>query len=82
MTENEITKLVKKVARAAPGLQSRQGNRFYYPRHGFGQISDAYYQAAKKAGAKFQFETTVSEIDLTRGRVSSFAASPKRSVRR
>jgi protoporphyrinogen oxidase len=44
-------KLVKKVLSAVPGLKPPGAGRFFYPRRGFGQISEAYADAARQAGA-------------------------------
>jgi protoporphyrinogen oxidase len=49
-------KLIKKVVKP-PG-----SGRFYYPRQGFGQISRAYADAAKKAGADLRLGTTVKKL--------------------
>ncbi|MBV8816808.1 MAG: FAD-dependent oxidoreductase, partial [Acidobacteriaceae bacterium] len=43
--------------------------RFYYPRNGFGAISDAYLQSAQSAGARVHFETTLSGIETVDGKV-------------
>lgn len=48
-------KLLRKVFAQVPGLRRSGTGRFYYPRHGFGQISDAYADAARRAGAEFLF---------------------------
>jgi protoporphyrinogen oxidase len=45
-------KLMRKVMSAVPGLKPPGAGRFYYPRNGFGQISDAYAAAAQRAGAE------------------------------
>lgn len=44
-------KLVKKVLSAVPGLKPKGAGRFWYPRQGFGQISEAYAAEAAKLGA-------------------------------
>ena len=46
-------RLLKKVAAQIPGLGSEDTGGFYYPRHGYGQISEAYAAAARERGAQF-----------------------------
>jgi protoporphyrinogen oxidase len=46
-------KLIKKVLTAIPGLKPPGAGRFFYPRKGFGQISEAFAAAAEKLGADF-----------------------------
>jgi protoporphyrinogen oxidase len=59
-----IGKLVAKVASAVPGLKPRGSGRFFYPRRGYGQICQAYAQAARDLGAEFHLESTVEEISV------------------
>ena len=54
--------MLQKVARQIPGVGSPKAGGFYYPRHGFGQISDGLYQAASAAGASFELGARVAEI--------------------
>lgn len=37
---------------------------FYYPREGYGQISEAVHGAAEAAGARFHFEASVERVEL------------------
>lgn len=41
---------------------------FYYPRRGFGQISDAYAQAATRCGARLLLNSALNAIELKDGR--------------
>ena len=45
-------KLIRKVLTQVPGFKPPGAGRFYYPRRGFGQISEAYADAARAAGAE------------------------------
>ena len=54
-----ISKLVRKVLSAVPGLKPPGAGRFFYPRGGFGSITEAYARAARKAGAEIR---TSSEV--------------------
>jgi protoporphyrinogen oxidase len=44
-------KLVRKVLTAVPGLKPPGAGRFFYPKKGYGQISEAFASAAQKNGA-------------------------------
>ena len=55
-------KLVKKVLSQVPGLGSPGGARFFYPRRGFGQISEAYAEAAAAGGAEFRYQHRVTAL--------------------
>lgn len=58
VSAGSLTKMVRKVL--AP---SKKG-RFYYPRQGFGQLSEAYAFAAQQAGAELLLNTSVTGISL------------------
>lgn len=45
------------------GARSKKGI-FYYPRHGFGQISERLRDAAVAAGARIQLDTSVRGVEL------------------
>lgn len=58
VSAGSIAKLARKVlAPAAKG-------RFFYPRGGFGQISEAYGTAAREAGATVLLQTSVERVEL------------------
>lgn len=56
-------KLVKKVLSAVPGLKPKGAGRFWYPRRGFGQISEAYADAARQAGADIVLGARVVRLE-------------------
>ena len=60
-------KLVKKVLGAVPGLKKPGQGRFYYPRRGFGAISDVYAEEAGKLGAELRLESTVVGLTAPAG---------------
>ncbi len=45
-------KLLRKTLSSVPGLRPPMAGRFFYPRRGFGQISEAYAEGARAAGAE------------------------------
>jgi protoporphyrinogen oxidase len=51
VSAGSFAKLLKKVLAQVPGMRPPGAGRFYYPRGGFGQISEAYAEAARAAGA-------------------------------
>lgn len=60
---NSIGKILRKVVGMAPGLKKPGAGRFFYPRRGYGQISNALYQAAEKAGAEFLLNARVTAVE-------------------
>ncbi len=64
VSAGSLTKMVRKVLAAVPGLKPAGSGRFFYPRRGFGQIADAYGQAALAAGAQIHLNATVEAIEL------------------
>lgn len=59
-------KMMRKVLAAVPGLKPRGSGRFFYPRQGYGQISEAYYKAALEAGAVFHLGSRVQAVEIAR----------------
>lgn len=65
-----LGKMVKRVVSALPGMPKQPGaGRFFYPRHGYGQISDALHRAAAAAGATVHLQSNVTAVIAERGRV-------------
>jgi len=58
-------KLARKVLGAVPGMKKPGAGRFFYPRRGFGQISEAYAAEAARLGANLRTGTQL--VSLTRG---------------
>ena len=65
-----VGKILMKMLRLMPGLRSETAGRFYYPRRGFGQISDAMLQSARENGAEFLFGTEITRIERDGDRVT------------
>lgn len=55
-------KLVRKVLSAVPGLKPPGAGRFWYPRRGFGQITEAVADAARTAGADIRLGAEVTGL--------------------
>lgn len=75
VSAGSVGKMIRKVLNALPGLKPKGGGRFYYPRHGFGQISDAYAAEASRLGVDVRLGTGVTGIAHQAGRVTSVSAS-------
>jgi protoporphyrinogen oxidase len=60
-------KLVKKVLSAVPGLKPPGAGRFFYPRKGYGQITEAYAEAARKSGAELLLGWRVAGLTRAAG---------------
>jgi len=67
---SSIGKILRKVVSQVPGLRKPTAGRFYYPRGGYGRISQCLHQAAHKAGAEFLFNARVRGIERTGRRVT------------
>jgi protoporphyrinogen oxidase len=63
VSANSVRKLARRVASALPGLKRPGAGRFYYPRGGFGQISDAYACAATADGAELRLGCRVEAVE-------------------
>jgi protoporphyrinogen oxidase len=55
-------KLVRKVLSQVPGLKPPGAGRFFYPKKGYGQISEAFAAAAQKNGADFRLGSRVAKL--------------------
>jgi protoporphyrinogen oxidase len=66
---NSVGKILRKVANAVPGLKKPGAGRFFYPRRGYGQISQRLCDAAKAAGAEFVFGAKVLAVEQDCDRV-------------
>ncbi len=68
---SSVAKVLRKVARQLPGLRSEGTGRSYYPRRGYGQISQCLYEAARDAGADFKFGARVTAIERVGNRIGA-----------
>jgi protoporphyrinogen oxidase len=67
--------MARKIAGAVPGLKKKGAGRFFYPRGGYGAISQAYYEAAQAAGADFLMNATVCAVEHEEGRAVAVTVS-------
>ncbi|CAN5259728.1 hypothetical protein BH11PSE2_BH11PSE2_09140 [soil metagenome] len=64
-------KILMKVIGQIPGLKKKMTGGFFYPRKGFGEITDALHVRAKEAGAAFNFGAEVTAIEHEAGTVKA-----------
>lgn len=62
VSADSFTKLIKKVFLKSLSKDGEKAPFFYYPKRGYGQISDAYYHEAAELGADFRFESKVTGL--------------------
>jgi protoporphyrinogen oxidase len=60
---SSVTKILRKVAKQIPGFKPESAGKFYYPRGGYGMISQCLYEAATAGGADFKFGASFKGID-------------------
>ena len=63
VANSSFWKLICKVLNQIPGLRRGMTGRFYYPRRGFGQITEAYATAAQEKGAIMSLATSVTALE-------------------
>ena len=71
ISANSLSKMFRKVASSIPGLKPPGAGRFYYPRFGYGEISECLYKAAAAAGAEFRFGTRITAIECEENLVTA-----------
>ena len=68
---NSFGKILLKILRQVPGLKGKRTGGFFYPRRGYGEISEALRAKAEQAGAAFEMEATVGAIEHRDGKVQA-----------
>jgi protoporphyrinogen oxidase len=66
---SSIGKILRKVLRQVPGFRGKRTGGYFYPRRGFGAISDGMRMKAEAAGAAFELEASVLAIEHRDGRI-------------
>jgi protoporphyrinogen oxidase len=70
VSSGSLAKMVRKVLGAVPGFRRPGAGRFFYPRHGYGQISEAFHAAAVGAGARVVLNAQVTAVHAPNDRVT------------
>ena len=64
ISANSLSKMMQKIFTALAGSKNGGKGRFFYPRHGYGQISEAYYRGARDAGADIRLNSRVQSVQI------------------
>ena len=62
VSASSFLKLIRKVMNSVPGFKPKGSGRFFYPRHGYGQISEAYASSASALGADIRYGRRVTRL--------------------
>lgn len=73
VSNNSLLKMFRKVFSAVPGFRPEGSGRFFYPRYGYGQISQAFAQGAQKAGANLNLNSRVKSVQRSKNPDGTFA---------
>jgi protoporphyrinogen oxidase len=76
VSANSLSKLARKALALVPGLKPPGAGIFYYPRRGYGQISNALAERVKHRGGAIFLSTRVQEIRLKDGRPTNLLLTP------
>ena len=68
---SSLGKMFRKVLSQVPGLKPPRAGKFYYPRRGYGQLSECLAEAAQKAGAEIVFGARVTSIERQGNRITA-----------
>jgi protoporphyrinogen oxidase len=63
-------KMARRILGAVPGLRRPGAGRFFYPRHGYGQISNALRNAAAAAGVHIHLGANVAAVVVEDNRIA------------
>lgn len=64
VSAGSLTKMAMKVLSVVPGLKQPGAGRFYYPRKGYGQISEVVARRASDLGADIRLKSAVSKVEF------------------
>jgi protoporphyrinogen oxidase len=67
VSANSLSKMTRKIFTALSGAKNGRGGRFFYPRRGYGQISEAYCRGARDAGAAIHVRSRVQSVEIEKG---------------
>jgi protoporphyrinogen oxidase len=64
VSAGSLSKMAKKVISVVPGLKRPGAGRFFYPRNGYGQISEAVAARAETLGADLRLKSSVRKVEI------------------
>ena len=82
VSSGSVGKILAKMARMLPGMKGPTTGRFYYPKQGFGQISQAMVAKATDQGAAFKFGADIAKIERQDNRVTGLVLREGKTNRR
>lgn len=65
VSANSLSRMARKALSTVWVPGGQKGDRFYYPRHGFGQVCEAYSRAARAAGAVVHLDARVTSVEIS-----------------
>lgn len=71
VSANSPGKMFMKILSSVRGFKRPGSGRFFYPRRGYGQISECLYHACRNAGVEFYLGARVKSIQITGKTVNS-----------
>ena len=69
ISSGSVAKILLKMLKMLPGLGDEMTGKFYYPRKGYGQITQALHDQAVAHGAKFHLGCEITAIERQENRV-------------
>jgi protoporphyrinogen oxidase len=82
VSAGSLAKMARKALHSVPGFRKPGAGRFFYPRHGYGAIAEAYASAAARAGARLRLRAGVSAVEAPEGRVEAVRVSGPEGMER
>jgi protoporphyrinogen oxidase len=82
VSANSFAKVIGKIASSIPGFKPERAAGFFYPRRGYGEISERLYEVARNGEAEFLFGTKITAIECGGGRVTGVRYEQDGSPRR
>jgi protoporphyrinogen oxidase len=71
ISANTLSKMTRKIFPAILHSETKGRGHFFYPRNGYGQISKAYYKAAREAGVEVRLGARVRSVVLENNAVKT-----------
>lgn len=65
VSNDSLMKMARQVLSAIPGFKLPGSGSYYHPRHGYGQICEAYATAIRNAGSQIELGANVQCVDVT-----------------
>lgn len=71
VSSGSVGKILGKMIRMLPGMKGPTTGRFYYPKKGFGQITQSMVEASQRAGTGYLFGADVVRIERAENQVTA-----------